>query len=184
MDGFLMLGIGIVLGMGIWAAAERFVWSRLRSNSDDNEWLGGSMDVEESPIHRAGRHGIGLGRVRMLSSLDMDLGLLGDGNCQDFSLDALLPEERKEGIGKEQEVRVKVLAILRKCINRRGGRVPGSDHDVSNLDRIISTYGADSLTEVGLILEYEETWGIRIPEEDYDKLVTVGGIVDYILEKI
>lgn len=40
--------------------------------------------------------------------------------------------------------------------------------------------GADSLDTVELILQFENEFGIEIPEEDSEKIVTVGDAVDYI----
>ena len=43
--------------------------------------------------------------------------------------------------------------------------------------------GADSLDTVELIMEFEEEFGIEIPDEDAENITTVGRAVDYI-EKI
>ena len=40
--------------------------------------------------------------------------------------------------------------------------------------------GADSLDTVELIMEFEEEFGIEIPDEDAEKITTVGSAVDYI----
>ena len=39
---------------------------------------------------------------------------------------------------------------------------------------------ADSLDTVELIMEFEEEFGIEIPDEDAEKITTVGSAVDYI----
>ncbi|MDP3991787.1 MAG: acyl carrier protein [Candidatus Colwellbacteria bacterium] len=41
---------------------------------------------------------------------------------------------------------------------------------------------ADSLDAVELIMEFEDHFGIRIPDEDAQKIETVGQAVNYILE--
>lgn len=43
--------------------------------------------------------------------------------------------------------------------------------------------GADSLDQVELILALEEEFGIEIPDEDAEKIHTVGEAVKYIAEK-
>ena len=44
--------------------------------------------------------------------------------------------------------------------------------------------GADSLDTVELIMEFEESFGIdEIPEEEAEKIQTVGEAVDYIKQK-
>ena len=40
--------------------------------------------------------------------------------------------------------------------------------------------GLDSLDTVDLIMQLEQTFGIRIPDEDYPKLTTFKGVLDYL----
>lgn len=40
--------------------------------------------------------------------------------------------------------------------------------------------GLDSLDTVDLIMHLEQTFGIRIPDEDYPKLVTLKGVLEYL----
>ncbi len=40
--------------------------------------------------------------------------------------------------------------------------------------------GLDSLDTVDLIMQLEQTYGIRIPDEDYSKLTTVQEVIDYL----
>ena len=47
----------------------------------------------------------------------------------------------------------------------------------------IDDLGADSLDSVALIMAFEEQFGAAIPEEDAEKLTTVGKIIDYLKEK-
>ena len=44
--------------------------------------------------------------------------------------------------------------------------------------------GADSLDTVELIMAFESEFDIKIPDEDADQLVTVGGALSYVLNKI
>jgi acyl carrier protein len=46
----------------------------------------------------------------------------------------------------------------------------------------IEDLNADSLDLVELIMELEEQFGIQVPDEIADKIVTVGDAVDYIIE--
>lgn len=48
----------------------------------------------------------------------------------------------------------------------------------------IDDLGADSLDTVELIMKMEEEFGIEIPDEEAEKLRTVGDVVDYLREKI
>ena len=47
----------------------------------------------------------------------------------------------------------------------------------------VNDLGADSLDTVELIMEFEEEFGIEIPDEDAEDITTVGSAVDYI-EKV
>jgi acyl carrier protein len=44
--------------------------------------------------------------------------------------------------------------------------------------------GADSLDTVELIMQFEEEFGVTIPDEDAEKIATVGDAMDYLKEKI
>ena len=44
----------------------------------------------------------------------------------------------------------------------------------------VDDLGADSLDTVELIMEFEEEFGIEIPDEDAEKMTTVGAAVEYI----
>ena len=44
--------------------------------------------------------------------------------------------------------------------------------------------GADSLDTVELIMQFEEEFGIEIPDEDAEGLLSVGQAVDYIDQKL
>jgi acyl carrier protein len=44
----------------------------------------------------------------------------------------------------------------------------------------VDDLGADSLDTVELIMELEEEFGLEIPDEEAEKLTTVGAVVDYV----
>ena len=44
----------------------------------------------------------------------------------------------------------------------------------------VDDLGADSLDTVELIMEFEEEFGIEIPDDDAEKMTTVGAAVEYI----
>ena len=48
----------------------------------------------------------------------------------------------------------------------------------------ISDLNADSLDTVELVMEFEDEFGINIPDEDAEKIQTVGDAVTYIKEKM
>ena len=43
--------------------------------------------------------------------------------------------------------------------------------------------GADSLDTVELIMEFEKDFGVTIPDEDAEKIITVGDAITYLNEK-
>ncbi len=46
--------------------------------------------------------------------------------------------------------------------------------------KFIDDLGADSLDTVELIMQFEEEFEIEIPDEDAEKIISVGEAVDYI----
>jgi len=47
----------------------------------------------------------------------------------------------------------------------------------------IEDLGADSLDIVELVMAFEEEFGVEVPDEDAEKLQTVGDVVKYIEER-
>lgn len=57
-----------------------------------------------------------------------------------------------------------------------------ADKVVDNAN-FIDDLGADSLDTVELVMAFEEEFGAEIPDEDAEKLTTVGKVIDYLKEK-
>jgi acyl carrier protein len=47
----------------------------------------------------------------------------------------------------------------------------------------IEDLGADSLDTVELVMAFEEEFGAEIPDEDAEKLTSVGAVIDYLTSK-
>jgi acyl carrier protein len=47
----------------------------------------------------------------------------------------------------------------------------------------IEDLGADSLDTVELVMAFEEEFSVEVPDEDAEKLQTVGDVIKYIEEK-
>jgi acyl carrier protein len=73
-------------------------------------------------------------------------------------------------------VEEKVIGIVSEQLN-----VPKEDIKLDS--KFVDDLKADSLDVVELVMEFEEEFEITIPDEDYEKIRTVGDAVKYITEK-
>ena len=55
--------------------------------------------------------------------------------------------------------------------------------EVTDQAKFIEDLGADSLDTVELVMALEEEFGIEIPDEDAEKMISVGDAIKYIEEK-
>ncbi len=61
----------------------------------------------------------------------------------------------------------------------------GVDEDqVAHEASFIDDLGADSLDTVELVMAFEEKFDIEIPDEDAEKMRTVGDAINYLKEKL
>jgi acyl carrier protein len=58
------------------------------------------------------------------------------------------------------------------------------EEDVTPEANFVEDLGADSLDTVELVMAFEEEFGIEIPDEDAEKIMTVQQAFDYINEKL
>ena len=56
------------------------------------------------------------------------------------------------------------------------------ENDVTPAAKFIEDLGADSLDTVELVMAFEEEFDIEIPDEDAEKITTVGDAIAYIKE--
>ena len=76
-----------------------------------------------------------------------------------------------------EEVEAKVAGILSEQL--------GFDVDaIKPPMNIVTDLGADSLDVIELVLAIEEEFGVEIADEDGEKLVTVGDVVEYLASRI
>ena len=58
------------------------------------------------------------------------------------------------------------------------------EDDVVPDAKFVDDLGADSLDTVELVMAFEEAFDIEIPDEDAEKILTVGKAIEYIKEKL
>ena len=56
------------------------------------------------------------------------------------------------------------------------------EDDVTPTAKFIEDLGADSLDTVELVMAFEEEFDLEIPDEDAEKITTVGDAISYIKE--
>lgn len=73
------------------------------------------------------------------------------------------------------EIEQKVKSIIVEKLGREESEIAPENSFTNDL-------GADSLDTVELIMEFENQFGIQIPDEDAEKIATVGDAIKYIEE--
>ncbi len=76
-----------------------------------------------------------------------------------------------------EEVLAKVKGVVAEKLN------VGEDQ-VTWEAKFVEDLGADSLDLVELVMACEDEFELKIPEEEAEKLTTVGAVVDYICTKL
>ena len=73
------------------------------------------------------------------------------------------------------EINAKVVEIIKD-------RLSVDANDIEETSSFANDLGADSLDTVELIMEFEKEFGLSIPDEDAEKIATVGDAIKYIEE--
>ena len=76
---------------------------------------------------------------------------------------------------KSIEDRVKEIIVEQLGVNAE---------QVTNAAKFIDDLGADSLDTVELVMAFEEEFNVEVPDEEAEKLQTVGDVVRYIEDKV
>ncbi len=77
----------------------------------------------------------------------------------------------------KEEILGKVKGVVAEKLN------VGEDQ-VTTDAKFVEDLGADSLDQVELIMALEDEFDLKIPEEEAEKLSTVGTAIDYIVSKV
>jgi acyl carrier protein len=80
------------------------------------------------------------------------------------------PEERRVSVEE------KVIGIVSEQLG-----VP--KEEVARESSFVDDLKADSLDVVELVMEFEDEFEVTIPDDDYEKIKTVGDAIDYIEER-
>jgi acyl carrier protein len=73
------------------------------------------------------------------------------------------------------EVCAKVKKVIAEVFKK-------DENELTLETRIIDDLGAESLDIITLLMEFEDTFDRKIPDEDVEKLVTIGDTVQYIVK--
>jgi acyl carrier protein len=69
---------------------------------------------------------------------------------------------------------------VKEIISKQLGVSPA---EIQSETSFVEDLGADSLDTVELVMAFEETFGIEIPDEDAEKIVKVRDAIEYINKK-
>jgi len=75
-----------------------------------------------------------------------------------------------------EDLEVKIKSVIAEKLSKK-------IEDIRNDASFIDDLGADSLDIVDMVMKLEEEFGISIPDEDLDKIKTVGDAIEYIKSK-
>ena len=76
---------------------------------------------------------------------------------------------------------VDVVAIEKKVIEIISEQMGADKAEITRETSFINDLNADSLDTVELVMEFEDEFDMSIPDEEAEKIQTVGAAVDYIV---
>jgi acyl carrier protein len=79
---------------------------------------------------------------------------------------------------------VDVQAIEKKVIEIISEQMGADKADITRETSFINDLNADSLDTVELVMEFEDEFDMSIPDEEAEKIQTVGAAVDYIVNVV
>ncbi|MCI4462801.1 MAG: acyl carrier protein [Caldisericum sp.] len=78
---------------------------------------------------------------------------------------------------EEKEIREKVKKVVAE-------KLAVSEDKITDEARYVEDLGADSLALVDIAMALEDEFGMKIPDEDIEKITTVGSTIEYIKEHL
>ena len=76
------------------------------------------------------------------------------------------------------------MSVEEKVIGIVSEQLGVPKEEVTRESAFVDDLKADSLDVVELVMEFEDEFEVTIPDDDYEKLRTVGDAIDYIKERI
>ena len=76
---------------------------------------------------------------------------------------------------------VDVAAIEKKVIEIISEQMGADKNEITRETSFINDLNADSLDTVELVMEFEDEFDMSIPDEEAEKIQTVGAAIDYIV---
>jgi acyl carrier protein len=81
-------------------------------------------------------------------------------------------------------VSIDVQAIEKKVIKIVADQMGTDEAEITRETSFINDLNADSLDTVELVMEFEDEFNTSIPDEEAEKIQTVGAAIDYIINMV
>jgi acyl carrier protein len=75
------------------------------------------------------------------------------------------------------------VSIEEKVVGIVSDQLDSPKDEISRSSSFVDDLKADSLDVVELVMALEDEFDVKIPDEDYDKIGTVGEVIEYIESK-
>ena len=93
--------------------------------------------------------------------------------CNDYAAPISVGFQTKQNLMSDKPIEERVKEIIVKELSVNPEQVTPTASFIEDL-------GADSLDTVELVMAFEEEFGVEVPDEEAEKLQTVGDVVKYI----